>query len=145
MAKAKVPASKIGLVIQAAHFAAVKHRDQRRKDSSASPYINHPITLAEILSVEGWVSAPLVLAAALLHDTLEDTETTAEELRGHFGSTIAAIVEEVTDVKWLEKTARKKIQIARARRSSKGAKLVKLADKIANLRDILAHPPRWSR
>ena len=145
MIKKKPESSKISLVIRATHFAAIKHRDQRRKDSAASPYINHPVTLAEILSVEGGISDPVVLAAALLHDTLEDTQTTSEELRGQFGSAIAEIVQEVTDVKWLDKAARKRFQIARARRSSKGAKLVKLADKIANLRDILANPPaKWS-
>jgi guanosine-3',5'-bis(diphosphate) 3'-pyrophosphohydrolase len=131
----------LGLVITAASFAAWKHRDQRRKDADASPYINHPIGLAEILWTEGGIADPTVIAAALLHDTIEDTETTSEELRGQFGDTVAAIVEEVTDVKWLRKRSRKKIQVARAARSSKGAKLVKLADKISNVRDILADPP----
>lgn len=82
---------------------------------------------------------PAVLAAALLHDTIEDTETTPKELRGQFG--VAAIVEEVTDIKWLKKRARKKLQVARAGRSSKGAKLIKLADKIGNVREVLANPP----
>lgn len=131
----------VGLVISATNFAAWKHRDQRRKDVEASPYINHPIGLAEILWAEGGVTDPTVLAAALLHDTIEDTETTPKELRGQFGETVAAIVEEVTDVKWLQTRARKKLQVARAARSSKGAKLVKLADKISNVRDVLANPP----
>lgn len=130
----------LGLVITAAKFAAWKHRDQRRKDAEASPYINHPIGLAEILWTQGVTDAN-VLAAALLHDTIEDTETTLEELRGQFGDGVAAMVEEVTDVKWLKKRSRKKIQIARAAQSSKGAKLIKLADKISNVRDILANPP----
>ena len=133
------------LVLKAAAFAAWKHRDQRRKDAEASPYINHPLALAEVLSSEGKVTDPVVLAAALLHDTLEDTETTVEELTGAFGRRIADIVEEVTDTKWLKKATRKKLQVARASRSSKGAKLVKLADKICNLRDLLASPPSgWS-
>jgi guanosine-3',5'-bis(diphosphate) 3'-pyrophosphohydrolase len=137
----KTPRHGVGLVISATNFAAWKHRDQRRKDVEASPYINHPIGLAEILWTEGGVTDPTVLAAALLHDTIEDTETTPKELRGQFGEKVAAIVEVVTDVKWLQKRSRKKLQVARAARSSKGAKLVKLADKISNVRDVLANPP----
>jgi len=134
-----------GLVLKAAAFAARKHREQRRKDADASPYINHPLALAEVLSSEGKVTDPVVLAAALLHDTLEDTETTVEELTGAFGRRVAVIVEEVTDTKWLKKGTRKRLQVSRAGRSSKSAKLVKLADKICNLRDILASPPAdWS-
>jgi guanosine-3',5'-bis(diphosphate) 3'-pyrophosphohydrolase len=91
----------------------------------------------------GGVSDPAVLAAALLHDTLEDTETTYAELRGEFGARVADLVAEVTDVKWLRKHARKRLQIARAKRSSGDAKLIKIADKIANLRDIIAYPPPW--
>lgn len=135
----------VGLVLKAMAFAASKHRDQRRKDADASPYINHQIALAEILWHEGDVRDPVVIAAALLHDTVEDTETTPEELAGAFGKSVAAVVEEVTDVKWLSKSARKKLQVARAGRASARAKQVKLADKISNLRDILAHPPKgWS-
>jgi guanosine-3',5'-bis(diphosphate) 3'-pyrophosphohydrolase len=135
----------LGLILKAAAFAAWKHRDQRRKDADASPYINHPLALAEVLSSEGKVSDPVVLAAALLHDTLEDTETTVEELTGAFGRQVAGIVEEVTDTKWLKKGTRKRLQVSRAGRSSSAAKPVKLADKICNLRDILASPPAgWS-
>lgn len=98
-AAARALRSGLGLVITAAEFAAWKHRDQRRKDADASPYINHPIGLAQILWEEGGVTDPIVLAAALLHDTIEDTETTPEELRGRFGAMVAEIVAEVTDVK----------------------------------------------
>jgi guanosine-3',5'-bis(diphosphate) 3'-pyrophosphohydrolase len=137
--------SGVTLVLQAAAFAAHKHRAQRRKGTEASPYINHPIALAVTLAEVGRVSDPAVLAAALLHDTLEDTQTTYDELRGVFGARVADLVIEVTDVKWLRKHARKKLQISRASRSSRGAKLIKLADKIANLRDIISSPPtNWS-
>jgi GTP diphosphokinase / guanosine-3',5'-bis(diphosphate) 3'-diphosphatase len=129
------------LVLKAIAFAAQKHRDQRRKDVDKTPYINHPIALAQVLREEGGVRDPLVIAAALLHDTIEDTETTYEELRGQFGATIADCVVEVTDIKFLRKHSRKRLQVARAGRASKAAKLVKLADKICNLRDILASPP----
>jgi guanosine-3',5'-bis(diphosphate) 3'-pyrophosphohydrolase len=133
------------VVLRAVAFAAWKHRDQRRKDADASPYVNHPIALAEVLWTEGHVRDPVVIAAALLHDTLEDTETRVSELLGNFGPEVTAIVEEVTDVQWLKKGSRKKLQVSRASRSSDGAKLVKLADKISNLRDIIASPPEgWS-
>ena len=139
------PRTDLQLVLRAAAFAARKHSEQRRKDASASPYINHPIALAKILAEEGGVTDPRVIAAALLHDTIEDTETTLRELRGEFGDAIAGIVSEVSDTKWLGSATRKKLQITKAPRASKGAKLVKLADKIANVRDMLARPPAgWS-
>jgi guanosine-3',5'-bis(diphosphate) 3'-pyrophosphohydrolase len=135
----------LSLVLKAVAFAAHKHRDQRRKDKEASPYINHPIALAEVLSTVGEVRDPIVIAAALLHDTLEDTETTVAELRRAFGPKIAAIVQEVTDDKRLPRQRRKDLQIEHAAHISKRAKLVKLADKISNLGDILASPPAdWS-
>ena len=85
------------------------------------------------------------MAAALLHDTVEDTETSWDELRGEFGDEIADIVLELTDTKWIATKTRKRLQVQRAPASSKRAKLVELADKICNLRDILASPPRgWS-
>jgi len=135
----------LGLVLKAAAFAAHKHRDQRRKDPEKTPYINHPIALAQVLREEGGVRDPMVIAAALLHDTIEDTETSYEELRGQFGAIVADCVVEVTDVKFLGKAARKRLQVAKAARASKAAKQVKIADKICNLRDILASAPAgWS-
>lgn len=128
-------------LIDALAFAAHKHRNQRRKDVEASPYINHPIALARVLAVEVGVTDEKALLAALLHDTLEDTETTFEELRDHFGLKVAETVAEVTDDKSLPKTRRKALQIEHAPHLSKRAKLVKLADKICNLRDVAAHPP----
>jgi len=131
--------------IKAVAFAAEKHRGQRRKDVASSPYINHPIALANVLANEGGIVDSDVLCAAVLHDTIEDTETTAAELEFHFGPRVSAIVLEVTDDKSLEKQVRKQHQIAHAPYSSPEAKLVKLADKICNLRDILDSPPAdWS-
>ena len=130
------------LLVDAVAFAAYKHRRQRRKDAEASPYINHPIALARVLSVEGGVSDTTLLAAAVLHDTLEDTETTFEELKERFGAAVAAVVLEVTDDKSLPKKERKRLQIQHAARISRRAKLVKLADKICNVRDVAASPPR---
>jgi guanosine-3',5'-bis(diphosphate) 3'-pyrophosphohydrolase len=131
-------------LLKALSFAAHKHRDQRRKDAEASPYINHPIALAEVLAGEGGVTDLEVLAAALLHDTIEDTATTGEELAREFGARIAAMVAEVTDDTGLPKAERKRLQIEHAAQLSDGAKLVKLADKICNLRDVAERPPaQW--
>lgn len=137
----KKPLKGTGLVLAALRFAAHKHRDQRRKGADAAPYINHPVALAETLWRVGKVRESVVLAAALLHDTIEDTETTERELRERFGPTVAGVVAEVTDDKSLDKAVRKQLQIEHAARISKRAKLVKLADKISNLEDILASPP----
>jgi guanosine-3',5'-bis(diphosphate) 3'-pyrophosphohydrolase len=138
------PEKDLALLLKALSFAAHKHRDQRRKDAEASPYINHPIALAEVLAGEGGVADLEVLAAALLHDTIEDTATTLEELRANFGDRIAGMVAEVTDDKDLPKVERKRLQIEHAAGISPGAKLVKLADKICNLRDVAGRPPaKW--
>ena len=128
-------------ILKAAQFAAHKHRDQRRKDAAASPYVNHPIELANVLKLEGGIDDPLVLCAALLHDTIEDTDTTADELRAQFGSAVTSVVLEVSDDQQLPKARRKALQIEHAPHLSHAAKLVKLADKICNLRDVVDHPP----
>jgi len=136
--------SELALLLKALAFAAHKHRDQRRKDPEASPYINHPIALADVLVNEGGVTEVEVLCAALLHDTVEDTATTQEELVDAFGSRIARIVAEVTDDKRLDKAERKRLQIEHAPHISHEAKLVKLADKLCNLRDVAERPPaKW--
>jgi len=128
-------------LLKALAFAAHKHRDQRRKDVESSPYINHPIALANILCNEGHVTDINVICAALLHDTVEDTDTTPEELEREFGGEIRGIVMDVTDDKTLEKAERKQRQIEHAAHISDQAKLVKLADKISNLRDVASNPP----
>src|SRR5205823_3466755 len=118
--------------------------DQRRKDAEASPYINHPIALADVLVNEGGITDFEVLCAALLHDTVEDTATTHQELVDAFGSRIARIVAEVTDDQRLPKQERKRLQIEHAPHLSREAKLVKLADKLCNLRDVAERPPaKW--
>jgi len=137
-------ANGIQLIFTALEFAARKHRDQRRKDTGASPYINHPIAAGHVLCTAG-VDDPAVLSAALLHDTIEDTETTESELRHLFGDKIASIVLEVTDDKVLPKEVRKQLQIDHAHALSEEAQLVKWADKICNLNDMAANPPaNWS-
>jgi GTP diphosphokinase / guanosine-3',5'-bis(diphosphate) 3'-diphosphatase len=128
-------------ILKALAFSAHKHRDQRRKDAQASPYINHPIGLANVLRNEAGICDRAVLCAALLHDTLEDTQTTPEELQGEFGLQICRIVLEVTDDKRLPRQERKRLQVEHAPHLSRRAKLVKLADKICNLRDVAQSPP----
>src|ERR1700677_3347814 len=137
--------SGLRIVLRAAAFAAAKHRDQRRKDKGSSPYINHPIGIAEVLTDIGAIRSSIVIAAALLHDTLEDTQTSLVELERNFGPKIAAIVREGTDDKRLPKAKRKALQVEHAAQLSKSAKLVKLADKICNVQDVLWSPPKeWS-
>lgn len=132
-------------LLDAIAFAAHKHRDQRRKDVVASPYINHPIALAHLLATTGGVNDIVVLQAAVLHDTVEDTDTSLQELVDRFGEQVAAVVAEVTDDKALPKARRKDLQVEHAPHKSREAALVKLADKTCNLRDIASSPPAgWS-
>jgi guanosine-3',5'-bis(diphosphate) 3'-pyrophosphohydrolase len=127
--------------VRALAFAADKHKNQRRKDAQITPYINHPIDLVNVLVNEGGVVSWDVLCAALLHDVIEDTQTSEEELLAHFGKKVTAIVKELTDDKSLAKDVRKRLQVEHAPFASHEAKLVKLADKICNLRDMLSNPP----
>ena len=132
-------------LLQAMRFAAHKHRDQKRKDGDATPYINHPIEVAELLAQVGGVRDPDVLCAALLHDTIEDTETTGEDLEAVFGPRVRALVEEVSDDKSLPKEERKRLQIEHAPHLSDDAKRIKVADKTSNVRDVTLSPPAgWS-
>jgi len=135
----------IGLILRALDFAAVKHRNQRRKNQEASPYINHPITIANLLWNAAQVTDPVVIVGAILHDTVEDTDATFEELEQEFGKEVQSLVQEVTDDKSLPKQKRKQLQVEHAAHLSQRAKLIKLADKISNLQDMIASPPHdWS-
>ena len=132
-------------LFNALSFAAHKHRDQKRKDLVATPYINHPIAVAQLLVTSAGITDTETLCAALLHDTIEDTETTADDLTHQFGEVISSIVLEVTDDKSLEKMIRKQAQIDHAPHLSTRARAVKLADKISNLEDVSDNPPaNWS-
>ena len=137
--------SGINLVLQAADFAAGKHSNKRRKDSKRSPYINHPVRAALLMADAGCVTDNELLAAAFLHDTIEDTETTNRELAKIFGARIAGIVNEVSDDKSLPKKERKQRQILHAKELSKGAAVVKLCDLTSNILDLTDNPPaRWN-
>lgn len=141
-------------VLDALAFAAHAHRDQRRKDEGETPYINHPITVLRILAVEAGVDDADVLCAAVLHDYLEDccggagepaVEQGANIVGGRFGPRVLEYVQAVTDDKTLPKAERKLAQIRHAAHAPRGARLVKLADKTANLRDMTDTPPvDWS-
>ena len=133
------------MILKVCEFAAEKHRNQRRKDHARTPYINHPLAVARVLAKEGGVKDPEILAAAILHDTLEDTQTTLEELRKAFGRRVASLVAEVTDDKTLPKQVRKQRQIDHGPSKSQGAALIKVADKICNLCDLAQSPPtHWT-
>ncbi|CFB65616.1 Bifunctional (p)ppGpp synthase/hydrolase relA [Pandoraea apista] len=132
-------------LLSAIQFAAERHRNQRRKDVESSPYINHPIAVANLLATTGEVRDVAVLQAAVLHDTIEDTHTTVDELRLLFGQEVAQIVVEVTDDKSLPKQRRKDPQVQLAPAKSDKAALIKIADFTCNLRDLVsAPPPQWS-
>ena len=133
-------------LLKAIEFASRKHSTGRRKGEDASPYINHPIRVAHLLADTGGITDLVTLMAAVLHDTIEDTKTTAEELEAQFGRTVRKVVEEMTDDKLLKKATRKQRQIDHAPKLSKRAKAIKLADKIANVQDVTDAPPAtWDR
>jgi len=131
----------IPALMEATLFAADKHRGQKRKDAQKTPYINHPIYVVNLMAGVGGITDIEALQAGMLHDTVEDTDTSPEEIETRFGYAVRALVMEVTDDKSLEKQERKRRQIEKAPRLSPRAKVIKLADKIANLTDILASPP----
>jgi (p)ppGpp synthase/HD superfamily hydrolase len=138
----------IQAVLKAAQFAAIKHSGQKRKGAAAEPYINHLIEVAELVSSAITEPDTNLIAAAFLHDTIEDTKTTKEELVRAFGSDVADLVAEVTDDKSLPDTVRKRLQVEHSPGLSVRAQVIKIADKISNFRGILYSPPAnwdWRR
>jgi len=137
--------NKLPKLIQAINFAAKKHSSQKRKGADGEPYINHPLEVLNLLTSVGKVEDFNILIAAVLHDTIEDTETTEEEIEKLFGAEVCKMVLELTDDKSLPKAERKQLQIEHAPYISVGAKQIKLCDKISNIRDVLENPPDgWS-
>jgi (p)ppGpp synthase/HD superfamily hydrolase len=127
----------------AADFAARKHAQQKRKGELAEPYINHLADVANLIASSidepDWV----LICAAWLHDTVEDTATTKEEILEIFGEHVTSIVMEVTDDKSLPKPSRKELQVIKTPSKSNEAKLIKLADKTSNLRSLGTSPPTF--
>lgn len=135
----------VAALARAYHFAGTKHVDQRRKGAAAEPYVNHVLEVADLVATATEGADIDVIIAAVLHDTIEDTETTKDDLVASFGQRVADLVAEVTDDKTLPKMERKRLQIEHARHASSGAKLIKVADKTANLRALFSSPPNnWS-
>jgi guanosine-3',5'-bis(diphosphate) 3'-pyrophosphohydrolase len=140
------------LILKALEFAAIRHRTQFRKGKDKSPYINHPIQVANLLANEAGEKDPVLLSAAMLHDVIEDTVETRKEkkelienIRELFGEEILSVTLEVTDDKSLSKKKRKQMQVEHARSLSDKAKKLKIADKIMNVRDITVNPPvKWA-
>lgn len=137
-----------GLMLRVLEFAAIRHKNQFRKGEDKPPYINHPIQVANLLANEAGERDPVLLAAAILHDVIEDTVDSSDEkdelekeIRGLFGDDILALTLEVTDDKSLRKPERKRLQIEHAPKLSVNARKLKLADKILNVRDITINPP----
>jgi len=133
--------SDVVAVARALDFAARKHSNQRRKGEAGEPYVNHLAEVAWLVAEATEGQDTIAVLAALLHDAIEDTPTTREELEREFGSEVADIVVEVTDDKTLPKAERKRLQVETAPRKSRRAKLVKIADKTSNVRSIAKSPP----
>jgi GTP diphosphokinase / guanosine-3',5'-bis(diphosphate) 3'-diphosphatase len=132
-------------ILAAAHFAAQYHATQKRKGEAGEPYINHLIEVAELVAGSSEFLDTDLIMAAFLHDTVEDTSVTPEQLKARFGSDVASLVMEVTDDKSLPKETRKALQVQNAHKKSPRAQTLKLADKISNLRALLSSPPaNWS-
>lgn len=140
------------VISRAAAFSADAHRNQRRKNAEGTPYINHPLRVgayvARAVTEQGDLSdidRATIIAAAYLHDTVEDTSVLPMDLQREFGSRITAVVAEVTDNKSLSKLERKQLQVVNAPKKSREAKFVKLADKLDNLTDLLSELPKgWT-
>jgi (p)ppGpp synthase/HD superfamily hydrolase len=134
------------LLARAADYAARQHVAQRRKGDKAEPYVNHLIEVATLLAETTGGEDVVLLMGGLLHDTLEDTDATYEDLVDRFGPEVAALVAEVTDDKSLPKEERKRLQVETTSRKSRRAKLLKIADKTSNLRGLVRSPPSgWTQ
>jgi (p)ppGpp synthase/HD superfamily hydrolase len=133
--------SELLLITRAWNFSAQRHATQKRKGEAQEPYVNHLAEVAELVAEATRGQDANLVAAAVLHDTVEDTPTTSAELRTLFNADIADLVVEVTDDKTLDKALRKQLQVEHAASKSRRAKILKLADKTSNLRALANSPP----
>jgi GTP diphosphokinase / guanosine-3',5'-bis(diphosphate) 3'-diphosphatase len=131
-------------LIHAIDFAADKHKYQRRKGYLKIPYINHPVKVCKLIADCGETDIDLLIAS-ILHDVVEDTDTSETEIAERFGTKVAQIVMEVTDNMKLPEKERKELQVIKAPGLSREAKLIKIADKACNMHDILNYPLSWTR
>ena len=132
-------------IIAALQFASGKHSGQYRKGRERTPYINHPIEVAFTLSKAGYEEDDILIIGAILHDTLEDTQTSSRELLEIFGQQVYELVLEVSDDMSLDPDYRKALNVKTINSKSRRAKLLKLADKICNIKDLIDRPPSgWS-
>lgn len=135
----------IVLLARAWNFSADRHATQKRKGEAQEPYVNHLAEVAELVATATEGQDANLVAAAVLHDTVEDTATLPSELASTFNADIAGLVAEVTDDKKLAKEERKKRQVELATTKTDRAKILKLADKTSNLRSLVKSPPTdWS-
>jgi (p)ppGpp synthase/HD superfamily hydrolase len=127
--------------MKAADAAARWHVNQRRKGAAQEPYITHLIEVAALVAEATAGADPNLIVAALLHDAIEDQGVNHEEIAAQFNDDVADLVVEVTDNKKLPKAERKQLQIKNAPKLTPRAKILKLADKISNLRSLATSPP----
>ncbi|SRR6266849_2863521 len=141
-----LPSAPLVRILAAASFAAKAHAGQKRKGAAAEPYINHLIEVAELVASSGSELDVNLIMACFLHDVVEDTSVTPQEVARLFNDDVASLVMEATDNKTLPKDERKAMQVKTAPHKSARAQTLKLADKISNLRALLTSPPPdWSR
>ena len=137
--------SDILLIARAWNFSAERHAKQKRKGDAQEPYVNHLAEVAELVATATEGRDANLVAAAVLHDTVEDTATLPGELASIFNADVADLVSEVTDDKRIDKAERKRLQVEHAAAKTARAKIRKLADKTSNLRSLAKSPPAdWS-
>lgn len=135
------PVQPIQTILAAVNFAAQKHSNQHRSGAAAEPFVNHLVEVAELVAGALSELDTNLVIAALLHDSVEDAGVTIEELTQRFGTDVAELVDEVTDDKTLPKQERKRLQVVNAPLKSERAQMIKIADKISNLRSLHSSPP----
>ena len=138
-------ADALAKIEEAYRFAAEYHRDQRRR--SGEPYINHPVEVAIILAGDLHMDEDTI-CAALLHDTVEDTDATMDELVSRFGQTVADLVDGVTKLTQVNVSSIDEKQAMNLRKMFLGMSrdirvvIIKIADRLHNMRTLAALPPK---
>jgi (p)ppGpp synthase/HD superfamily hydrolase len=135
------------LIAAAKAFAAEAHSSiNHRRRYTNDPYIVHPEEVAKIVASRP--HTPEMIAAAYLHDTVEDTPVTIDDIRQRFGPTVAALVDDLSDISTAtdgNRAARKAIDLKHTAAASNQAKTIKLADLISNSHSIIMHDPNFAK